>query len=52
MPLTKQQIIEVQEAAKYNFKRRVREQEEEKEHKEAVRQKLAENTAKSEKKGK
>ena len=57
MPLTKAQIIEIQEAAKFNYMRRLREQEDKKELKVRVAEKVAEATKaaevkESDKKGK
>jgi len=43
MPLTKQQIIEIQEAAKFNYMKRLREQQELKQHEETVKVKIAES---------
>lgn len=51
MPLTKAQIIEIQESAKYNYMRRLKEQEEKKAHAKNVAEKIAEATQ-SVKKGK
>lgn len=44
MPLTKAAIIETQETAKYNYMRRLQEQEDKKKLKEIVEQKIAERT--------
>lgn len=44
MPLTKSQIIEIQETAKYNYMKRLQEQEDKKKLKEVVAQKIAEKT--------
>lgn len=42
MPLTKEQIIEIQSAAKFNTEKRIREAQEEKEYKEQLVQDIAE----------
>lgn len=58
MPLTKAQIIEIQETARYNYMKRLNEAEEKKKLQETVAEKIAERTAVkpvasiSEKKGK
>lgn len=43
MPLTKEQIIEIQESAQFNVMRRLREQEEKKELAERVKQRVEES---------
>lgn len=43
MALTKQDIIEIQEAAKFNHMRRLREQKEKEEFKKSVEEKIAES---------
>lgn len=45
MPLSKKAIIEIQEAAKWNFKKRVREAEEKKAQEEAIKKAVEESNA-------
>lgn len=47
MPLTKAQIIEIQESAKHNVLKRIREQEEKANFEKDVAQKIAEQTGKT-----
>lgn len=44
MPLTQAQIVEIQETAKYNVHKRIREQEEKAKLQETVEQKIQERT--------
>lgn len=46
MPLTKAQIIEIQESAKHNYLRRLREQEEKAQFQEELEKTIAEQTGK------